>query len=68
VQLRGHFQPLDGRFHWFGRIGSHDGLAARHRAGATIALRTPHGIAAGRIADVDPWGRFRITGHGTPPF
>jgi hypothetical protein len=68
VQLRGHFQPIDGRFHWYGRIEANDTLAERHRAGATVALKTPHGIAAGRIADVDPWGRFRITGKGTPPF
>lgn len=68
VQLRGHFQPIDGRFHWYGRIDADDALAERHRAGSTIALRTPHGIAAGKIADVDPWGRFRVTGLGTPPF
>lgn len=68
VQLRGHFQPIDGRFHWYGRISESPALAERHRSGATIVLKTPHGIAAGRIADADPWGRFRITGHGTPPF
>ncbi|MCZ4498024.1 MAG: hypothetical protein JWQ74_577 [Marmoricola sp.] len=68
VHLRGHFQPIDGRFHWFGRIAADETLAAHHRAGSTIALRTPHGLAAGKIADVDPWGRFRITGLGTPPF
>lgn len=68
VQLRGHFQPIDGRFHWYGRIDADQALTERHRSGATIALRTPHGTAAGKIADVDPWGRFRITGLGTPPF
>jgi hypothetical protein len=68
VQLRGHFEPIDGRFHWFGRVSSSEALDTRYRAGATVALRTPHGIAAGRIADVDPWGRFRITGLGAPPF
>jgi hypothetical protein len=68
VHLRGHVDPNDGRFHWYGRISPNEELAASHRAGTTLALRTPHGIAAGRIADVDPWGRFRITGLGTPPF
>lgn len=68
VQLRGHFEPIDGRFHWYGRIDANDSLAERHRSGSTVALKTPHGIAAGKIADVDPWGRFRITGLGTPPF
>lgn len=68
VHLRGHFQPIDGRFHWFGRIAADTTLSERHRSGATIALRTPYGTAAGKIADVDPWGRFRVTGMGAPPF
>lgn len=68
VHLRGHFEPIDGRFHWYGRIDADEALTARHRSGSTVALQTPHGIAAGRIADVDPWGRFRVTGLGAPPF
>jgi len=68
VHLRGHVDPNDGRFHWYGRIAPNEQLAATHRPGTTLALRTPHGIAAGKIADVDPWGRLRITGLGTPPF
>lgn len=68
VQLRGHFEPNDGRFHWYGRIAANEVLGTRHSSGTRIALRTPYGIAAGKIADVDPWGRFRITGLGTPPF
>lgn len=68
VHLRGHVDPNDGRFHWFGRIAASDTLAATHRPGTTLALSTPHGMAAGRISDVDPWGRFRITGLGAPPF
>ena len=39
VVLRGHFQPIDGRFHWYGRLSASD-----------------------------PWGRYRITGTGKPPF
>lgn len=68
VHVRGHVDPNDGRFHWYGRIAANDALAATHRSGTTLALRTPHGIAVGKIADLDPWGRFRITGTGTPPF
>lgn len=68
VLLRGHFQPIDGRFHWYGRIAADETLTTTYRAGTTLALRTPHGTAVGKIADVDPWGRFRITGVGAPPF
>lgn len=67
VTLRGHFEPLDGRFHWYGRIATTDALAAE-RSGTTLTITTPHGRAEGRIKDVDPWGRFRISGTGVPPF
>ena len=68
VQLRGHFEPLDGRFHWYGRIAANDALAARVRSGETVLLTTRRGSAEGRVSDVDPWGRFRIAGTGRPPF
>jgi hypothetical protein len=31
-------------------------------------LRTPYGEAQARLSDVDPWGRYRVTGSGRPPF
>lgn len=67
VILRGGFQPIDGRFHWYGRIAACpevDELGA----GGTVELRTEHGSATGRLSDIDPWGRFRIAGSGRPPF
>jgi hypothetical protein len=66
VHLRGRFEPIDGRFHWWGRVG-HD-TALPHASGETVTLATPHGSAEGRLSDVDPWGRFRIAGTGRPPF
>jgi hypothetical protein len=68
VTLRGHFEPVDGHFHWYGRIGADERLAGIVRAGDTVTLTTPHGSADGRLSDVDPWGRFRISGTGRPPF
>ncbi|GAA4612903.1 DUF4873 domain-containing protein [Saccharopolyspora hordei] len=69
VVLRGHFQPIDGRFHWYGRVAAHDEVAelAAHRA-TSVLLRTPGGEARGTLSDPDPWGRYRITGTGRPPF
>lgn len=61
--LRGHFEPIDGRFHWYGRLAA-PGLDS----GTTVTLTTPHGSATGRLSDVDPWGRLRIAGVGRPPF
>ena len=66
--LRGHFEPIDGRFHWWGRIAADERLDAEHSSGSTVTLVTPHGEAEGRLSDVDPWGRFRIAGTGRPPF
>ena len=62
--LRGHFEPIDGRFHWWGRLAADDTFTP----GATVTLTTPHGTATGRLSDPDPWGRLRVTGTGRPPF
>ncbi|GAA4841659.1 DUF4873 domain-containing protein [Saccharopolyspora rosea] len=69
VVLRGHFQPIDGRFHWYGRVAAHDEV--RELADGRkkdVVLRTPQGEAVGTLSDPDPWGRYRITGVGRPPF
>ena len=43
-------------------------IDAEHSPGAEVTLVTPHGEATGRLSDLDPWGRFRISGTGDPPF
>ena len=68
VRLRGHFEPIDGRFHWWGRVAAEEALGAEQSSGAVVTLVTPHGRAEGRLSDLDPWGRFRISGTGRPPF
>lgn len=67
ARVRGHFQPIDGRFHWYGRVAAEDGDAVPP-SGSTVRLRTPYGEAPGRLSDIDPWGRLRIEGTGRPPF
>jgi hypothetical protein len=69
VTLRGHVEPLDGRYRWYGRVAVHAGLesALGGRKGTGV-LTTPHGQAVGELSDVDPWGRYRIAGASTPPF
>ena len=68
VRLRGMFQPIDGRYHWYGRVASHTDVDALVESGAAVVLETAHGSAAGRLADRDPWGRYRVAGTGRPPF
>lgn len=69
VVLRGYFEPIDGRYHWYGRLDAHEEineLAGRRRI--DVLLRTPEGEAVGTLSDQDLWGRFRISGLGRPPF
>ncbi len=69
VRLLGHFQPLDGWYHWYGRVAADDALhAALGGSRASVHVVTPEGSADGEIADVDPWGRYRLTGTSTPPY
>jgi hypothetical protein len=69
VELRGHFQPIDGRYRWYGRVRTNAEVSTlvggRKRA---AVLRTPVGEAGGELSDPDPWDRYRITGASTPPF
>ena len=69
VEVRGVFQPIDGRYHWYGRIASHDGLSARLGPGKTPGtLTTPEGSAPCEVGDPDLWLRYRVSGSSTPPF
>jgi cation diffusion facilitator CzcD-associated flavoprotein CzcO len=69
VELRGVFQPIDGRFHWYGRVAAHEGLAAAlGPARAAATLTTPEGSTACEVSDPDPWQRYRVSGQSTPPF
>ncbi|MCA1185495.1 MULTISPECIES: DUF4873 domain-containing protein [unclassified Saccharopolyspora] len=69
VVLRGHFQPIDGRFHWYGRVAADDAVAELAAGRRTeVVVRTTRGEAAGSLSEPDPWHRYRITGVGRPPF
>lgn len=66
ADVRGHFEPVDGRYHWQGRIDGdlHDLVGRRHDA----VLVTPDGQARCVVTDVDLWGRLAVRGRGRPPF
>lgn len=69
VALRGHFEPIDGYYHWYGRIAENAELT-KALGGRTVRteLRTAQGAALGTVSDPDPWGRYRVTGTSRPPF
>ena len=62
VRLRGHFQPIDGRYHWYGRIDAHEGAGRLLGSGrASAVLTTAEGSApvrAVRAGSVQP-----VPGH-----
>lgn len=69
VELRGVFQPIDGYYHWYGRVRTDERVS--ELAGGRkqkVTIRTPEGSADGELSDPDPWDRYRITGTSTPPF
>jgi cation diffusion facilitator CzcD-associated flavoprotein CzcO len=67
VHLSGHLQPIDGSFHWYGRITADDRLATLSTN--QIQLRIADGpTAPARLAERDPWGNTRVTGTGPPPY
>src|SRR5215470_14843369 len=69
VRLRGHFQPIDGRYHWYGRIDAHEGLDELLGSGkARGVLTTAEGSAPCELSEPDPSRRYRVTGISTPPF
>jgi Domain of unknown function (DUF4873) len=69
VTLRGYFEPIDGFYHWYGRIDASEELtnllAGKNKP---AVLRTPDGESAGQLSDPDTWGRHRIAGTSRPPF
>jgi hypothetical protein len=70
VHLDGHLEPLDGRFHWYGRIERSDAVRAIKDAGTTTAeLAIDDGQPAElRLAEYDPWGHVQVKGVGVPPY
>jgi hypothetical protein len=68
VALRGVFQPIDGHYHWYGRVAADDAVDTLVESRADVSLRTPHGEVVARLSDRDPWGRYRVGGTGRPPF
>jgi hypothetical protein len=70
VVLAGHLEPLDGKYHWYGRIAQNDAVDAAKKSGTTtVGIAIADGASAeGRLAEHDAWGNMRITGLGRPPF
>ncbi|MGW5666619.1 DUF4873 domain-containing protein [Micromonospora sp. NPDC003776] len=65
----GRWEPVDGRYHWAGRIEPEPRIARLLRSGRRdVAVRVGDRTAPGRLVEVDPWGGVRVTGVGAPPW
>ncbi|OBA83698.1 DUF4873 domain-containing protein [Mycobacterium sp. 1164966.3] len=67
VRLRGHLDPIDGRYHWQGTVFSSipEGTLKQAR-GATLTVGD-RSVPA-RIVEQTPWGTHSIAGVGAPPY
>lgn len=69
VTLAGYFDPISGKYRWYGRVGASPEVADLVENGSrTVVLRTPHAQVETALTDVDPWGRPRVEGFGRAPF
>jgi Domain of unknown function (DUF4873) len=66
--LSGAFEPVEGRYQWYGRVSAPDLTDLVGAGRLACVLRTPAGEAAGELAEPDTWGRYRVSGTSTPPF
>lgn len=73
VVLDARHEPQDGRLHWFGRLTLEREaepalLTALTSSSGRLELSTAGARSEARIGDQDPWGRYRVTGVGRPPY
>lgn len=69
VTLAGHMEPIDGQYHWYGRISAADTVGDMQRRQVPVTLTVPGGDAVpARLTELDTWGNVRVTGTGTPPY
>ncbi|MGF0314086.1 DUF4873 domain-containing protein [Rhodococcus sp. IEGM1428] len=71
IDLRGHSQPIDGVFRWYGRVRPHEALQGFMEAAGSSRkgrLSTDSGDVPVLVSDVDLWGRYRLQGTGMPPY
>ncbi|WNI17990.1 DUF4873 domain-containing protein [Actinacidiphila sp. ITFR-21] len=69
AHLLGQFQPIDGRYRWYGRLDADEALTRLvGDRSVAVVLRTEEGDAEGRLSEPDLWNRYRVEGVSLPPF
>jgi cation diffusion facilitator CzcD-associated flavoprotein CzcO len=67
VRLRGHLDPIDGRYHWQGTVFSSIPDETLKQTRATTLTVGDRSVPA-RIVEQTPWGTHSIAGVGAPPY
>jgi Domain of unknown function (DUF4873) len=70
ARLSGGFEPISGRYQWRGRVRLDEdaGDLLRPNAGAVELHTEGDHVARATVREQDPWGGFRVSGEGRPPF
>jgi hypothetical protein len=69
ARLSGHFEPISGRYQWAGRLRPSDEVSEALRPNLDVRLSIgDDNSAEATVREQDPWGGFRISGSGRPPF
>lgn len=66
--LAGAFEPVEGRYQWYGRVSAPELAELVGSGRLLVRLRTPTGEAVGEVTEPDLWGRYRVSGSSHPPF
>ncbi|WP_024443721.1 DUF4873 domain-containing protein [Mycobacterium sp. UM_WGJ] len=67
VRLTGHFDPVDGQYHWQGML--FNDLPGASVTGSKVSIRIGEHTAEGRVAERTPWGTLTVVGAaGYPPY
>lgn len=67
VRLAGHFDPIDGQYHWQGMFFID--LPGSNATGSKVSIRVGEHTGHGRVAERTPWGTLTVSGaDGYPPY
>jgi hypothetical protein len=68
VALAGRVEPVDGAYHWGGRIAPHPRVAELVRSGRRAGTLAIGGDGVGvQLKDLDPWGGVVVRSVGAAP-
>jgi len=70
IALSGHVDPLDGHYHWGGRVEPDARVVGLLRDGRRDVTLEVDGFSSlpARLMEADPWGGVVVAAKGKPPW